>query len=234
MSQFDITVEGGTSVRLPTAGKYCPKNILITATGGGGGGENLDAVIAEQADLIAELSAVLDEKSSGGDNTGGGGGEDTNKEWVLDVFSEYWVEYANLSISDGCLRCDYDTFSIYEDGEYFAFIDGYGASPLDLSRLNTTKTYYVKYEGETVATIVYKEVSSGGDGSGSGYHYYFDDADWMWFETDLPDSAFNSIGYCPSCSCKLSESNLGGFTLNTTCPYCGAAIRYLDGNVTLS
>ena len=36
---FDITVEGGTSVRLPTAGKYCAQDIVITATGGGGAGE---------------------------------------------------------------------------------------------------------------------------------------------------------------------------------------------------
>lgn len=31
----NITVEGGTSVRLPTAGKYCDRDIVITATGGG-------------------------------------------------------------------------------------------------------------------------------------------------------------------------------------------------------
>ena len=32
---FSITVEGGKSVRLPTAGKYCDRDILITAEGGG-------------------------------------------------------------------------------------------------------------------------------------------------------------------------------------------------------
>lgn len=31
---FDITVESGTSVRLPTAEKYCDRDIVITATGG--------------------------------------------------------------------------------------------------------------------------------------------------------------------------------------------------------
>jgi hypothetical protein len=36
MSEFNITVEGGSSVRLPTAGKYCDRDILVTATGGGG------------------------------------------------------------------------------------------------------------------------------------------------------------------------------------------------------
>ena len=70
MSQFDITVEGGTSVRLPTAGKYCPKDILVTATGSSQPSENLDAALEEQAELISELSAILDEKASGG-----GGGE---------------------------------------------------------------------------------------------------------------------------------------------------------------
>lgn len=35
MSQHNITVEGGKSVRLPTAGKYCDRDIMISATGGG-------------------------------------------------------------------------------------------------------------------------------------------------------------------------------------------------------
>ena len=32
----NITIGGGTSVRLPTAGKYCDQDIIVTATGGGG------------------------------------------------------------------------------------------------------------------------------------------------------------------------------------------------------
>ena len=35
MSTHNITVQGGTSVRLKTAGKYCDRDIIITATGGG-------------------------------------------------------------------------------------------------------------------------------------------------------------------------------------------------------
>ena len=31
----NITVEGGTSVRLPTSGKYCDRDIVVMATGGG-------------------------------------------------------------------------------------------------------------------------------------------------------------------------------------------------------
>lgn len=44
MSEYSITVEGGTSKRLLTAGKYCDRDIVVTATGGGGGGD-VDALI---------------------------------------------------------------------------------------------------------------------------------------------------------------------------------------------
>lgn len=32
---YNITIQGGTSKRLPTAGKYCEQDIIITAEGGG-------------------------------------------------------------------------------------------------------------------------------------------------------------------------------------------------------
>lgn len=35
MSAFNVEVAGGSSVRLPTAGKYCDRDIIVTATGGG-------------------------------------------------------------------------------------------------------------------------------------------------------------------------------------------------------
>lgn len=34
MSEFNIEVQGGSSVRLPTAGKYCDRDIIVTASGG--------------------------------------------------------------------------------------------------------------------------------------------------------------------------------------------------------
>jgi hypothetical protein len=34
MNEFNITVVGGKSVRLPTAGKYCDRDIVVTAEGG--------------------------------------------------------------------------------------------------------------------------------------------------------------------------------------------------------
>ena len=36
MSEINITIEGGTSKRLLTAGKYCDRDIMVTAEGGGG------------------------------------------------------------------------------------------------------------------------------------------------------------------------------------------------------
>ena len=36
MSEFKITVPGGSTVRLPTSGKYCDRDIVITATGNSG------------------------------------------------------------------------------------------------------------------------------------------------------------------------------------------------------
>ena len=59
----NITVEGGTSVRLPTAGKYCDRDVVITATGGT---EDLNEVLTEQETLIAELQDTLRGKASGG------------------------------------------------------------------------------------------------------------------------------------------------------------------------
>jgi hypothetical protein len=51
----NITVEGGTSVRLPTAGKYCDRDIVVTATGGGGQ-EIIDALIDRS---ITEVSSEV-------------------------------------------------------------------------------------------------------------------------------------------------------------------------------
>lgn len=58
----NITVEGGTSVRLPTAGKYCDRDILITAKGGA---EDLNDVLTEQEGLIAGLKEELKGKTIG-------------------------------------------------------------------------------------------------------------------------------------------------------------------------
>lgn len=43
MSEHNIAVDSGASVRLKTAGKYCDRDIVVTATAGGGG--DIDALI---------------------------------------------------------------------------------------------------------------------------------------------------------------------------------------------
>lgn len=67
MSEFNITVEGGKSVKLPTGGKYCDRDIIVTAEGGGVV-ENLEEVLAEQRGLIETLQTKLSNKASGGVN----------------------------------------------------------------------------------------------------------------------------------------------------------------------
>lgn len=58
MSEFNIEVAGGTSVRLPTAGKYCDRDIIITATGGGGISADDVATCAIKGDLNITATTI--------------------------------------------------------------------------------------------------------------------------------------------------------------------------------
>lgn len=63
MSEFNISIESGTSKRLPVGNKWSEKDIIVTATGGS---EDLNEVLTEQDALIEELKEVLRGKASGG------------------------------------------------------------------------------------------------------------------------------------------------------------------------
>lgn len=56
MSEFNIEVAGGSSVRLPTAGKYCDRDIIVTATGGGGGGDSEKEIASLLENNMTELN----------------------------------------------------------------------------------------------------------------------------------------------------------------------------------
>ena len=55
----NIIIESGKSVRLTTAGKYCDRDIIVSANG-----EDLDEVLSQQDTLLKELVDTLDEKAA--------------------------------------------------------------------------------------------------------------------------------------------------------------------------
>jgi hypothetical protein len=60
MSNFDINISGGASIRLLTAGKYCDKDIVITAEDPGEGGVQLPELenAATASDIVAGKQAI--------------------------------------------------------------------------------------------------------------------------------------------------------------------------------
>ena len=59
MSEFNIEVEGGSSVRLPTGGKYCPKDIIVTAKGGSGGSVFDKYVAGETTEVESAATQIV-------------------------------------------------------------------------------------------------------------------------------------------------------------------------------
>ena len=56
MSEFNITVEGGKSVKLLTGGKYCESDIVVTAEGGGGSGDSTNTVNSFLEGTVEEVN----------------------------------------------------------------------------------------------------------------------------------------------------------------------------------
>ena len=65
---FNIEVQGGSSVRLPTAGKYCDRDIVVTATSGGSGTTNIQTCtvrfdnesLSADCDILAIVASVFE------------------------------------------------------------------------------------------------------------------------------------------------------------------------------
>lgn len=53
----NITIDGGTSLRLKTAGKYCDRDIVVTSTGGGGAEIVLQSKSATPTKSVQEITA---------------------------------------------------------------------------------------------------------------------------------------------------------------------------------
>jgi hypothetical protein len=68
MSNLNFEVAGGSAIRLKTAGKYCDQDIVITATGSAEEAEDLTEVLAEQGEIINELSTALEDSVGGYEN----------------------------------------------------------------------------------------------------------------------------------------------------------------------
>ena len=145
----NITVEGGTSVRLPTAGKYCDRDIVITAEGGT---EDLDAVLTEQEALIAELQDILMKKAAG-DN-------DEADYTFLEYIESHGVEYIDTKLTPyHNTGFDIDFIS-YNDishtaGEYGAVIGSRVSSASNEFQLTT----YAYPAGSSQGTLRYGKKS---------------------------------------------------------------------------
>lgn len=154
----NITVEGGSSVRLPTAGKYCDRDIVITATGGGGG-----------AEVTLQSKTVTPTKSTQ-NVTADTGYTALSKVTVNPIPSNYIdpsgtktittngthdvTEYASVNVNVPSKEPNIQTLEITENGTYTApnGVDGYSPVVVSVSAAVTTEIWTLTMEDGTEIT----------------------------------------------------------------------------------
>ena len=99
----NITVEGGTSVRLPTAGKYCDRDIVITATGSSSDPPSEPVIealeITENGTYTAPDGVDGYSPITVNVESGGGGGNDEEIDALVGLFEYTTTDFASDRIT---------------------------------------------------------------------------------------------------------------------------------------
>ena len=178
---YNITVQGGTSVRLPTGGKYCEEDIIVSATVGDGGGgstvEDLNAVLTEQEELIDELKEVLRGKA------GGSGG--VSIEGIPSGYAKCdYIKFNDAQIVDTGIVCTQNTkikvlytresdtamymYGVVNDGNT-ASVTAYLSSGGSWRFGNKSTTRTITVSEEIIHTAIVTKTGIVSDGSGTSF-----------------------------------------------------------------
>lgn len=183
MSDINIEVEGGTSVRLPTKGKWCDRDIIITATG----------------EVPAKPVTITWDGNTEGLPV-------YNYDYKISDFIPDFDKYSkNASVNDGY----YDvTFVEFADGYWYAAVSDMGTMYIYPSDHESGGGIFVPdpSNGLTVTSITFNPAESGGSGDsgGNGYYtydfveydstIYFDAYDWVKVSDETPDMSVYANG----------------------------------------